>query len=64
MFLLVPAYAGSPGQKAVKRVCVCVCVCKSACVSLSARRCASAGTAVALCQSASVYLNPSQSEFY
>ena len=27
MFLLVPAYSGSPGQKAVKRLCVCVCVC-------------------------------------
>ena len=26
MFLLVPAYLGSPGQKAVKRLCVCVCV--------------------------------------
>ena len=24
---LVPAHLGSPGQKAVKRVCVCVCVC-------------------------------------
>ena len=24
---LVPAYLGSPGQIAVKRVCVCVCVC-------------------------------------
>ena len=23
---LVPAYPGSPGQTAVKRVCVCVCV--------------------------------------
>jgi len=22
---LVPAYSGSPGQKAAKRVCVCVC---------------------------------------
>ena len=26
MFLLVPAYTGSPRQKAVKQVCVCVCV--------------------------------------
>ena len=26
MFLLVPAYLGSPGQEAVKRLCVCVCV--------------------------------------
>ena len=25
MFLLVPAYPGSPRQKAVKRLCVCVC---------------------------------------
>ena len=24
---LVPADPGSPGQRAVKRVCVCVCVC-------------------------------------
>ena len=24
---LVPANLGSPGQRAVKRVCVCVCVC-------------------------------------
>jgi len=23
---LVPAYLGSPGKRAVKRVCVCVCV--------------------------------------
>jgi len=27
MFLLVPTYPGSPGQKAVKRLCLCVCVC-------------------------------------
>jgi len=27
MFLLVPAYPSSPGQKAVKQLCVCVCVC-------------------------------------
>ena len=26
---LVPAYLGSPGKRAVKRVCVCVCVCVS-----------------------------------
>ena len=25
--VLVPAHLGSPGQRAVKRVCVCVCVC-------------------------------------
>ena len=24
---LIPAHPGSPGQRAVKRVCVCVCVC-------------------------------------
>jgi len=24
----VPAHPGSPGQRAVKRVCVCVCVCR------------------------------------
>ena len=29
---LVPAYLGSPGQIAVKRVCVRVCVCVCACV--------------------------------
>jgi len=32
MFLLVPAYPGSPGQKAVKRLCVCVCVFVCVCV--------------------------------
>ena len=26
MFLLVPAYLGSPGPRAFKRLCVCVCV--------------------------------------
>jgi len=30
---LVPAQLGSPGKKAVKRVCVCVCVYRSAGVS-------------------------------
>ena len=25
--ILVPAHLGSPGKRAVKRVCVCVCVC-------------------------------------
>jgi len=30
MFLLVPAYPGSPGQKAIKQLCVCVCVCVTA----------------------------------
>ena len=28
---LVPAHLGSPGKRAVKRVCVCVCVCVRAC---------------------------------
>ena len=28
---LIPAYLGSPGQRAVKRVCVCVCVCVGEC---------------------------------
>ena len=30
---LVPAHPGSPGQRAIKRVCVCVCVC--ACFSVN-----------------------------
>jgi len=29
---LVPAHPGSPGKRAVKRVCVCVCACVRACV--------------------------------
>ena len=29
---LVPAHPGSPGQRAVKQVCVCVCACVRACV--------------------------------
>jgi len=29
---LVPAHRGSPGQRAVKRVCACVCACVRACV--------------------------------
>ena len=29
---LVLAHPGSPGQRAVKRVCVCVCACVRACV--------------------------------
>jgi len=34
VFLLVQAYPGSPGPKAVKRLymCVCVCVCQCVCV--------------------------------
>ena len=38
MFLLVPAYPGSPGQKAVKRLCVCVCVCVCAWSEADGRR--------------------------
>jgi len=34
---LVPARPGSPGHRAVKRVCVCVCV--RACVRACARAC-------------------------
>jgi len=37
MFLLVPAYPGSPGQTIV---CVCVCVCVRACVRACVRVCA------------------------
>ena len=29
---LVPAHLGSPGKRAVKRVCVCVFVCECVCV--------------------------------
>ena len=38
---LVPAHPGSPGQKAVKRVCVCVCVraCVRACVCVCVCSC-------------------------
>jgi len=38
MFLLVPAYPGSPGQKAVKRLCVCVRACVR-CVRACVRAC-------------------------
>ena len=31
---LVPADLGSPGKRAIKRVCVCVCMCACACVSV------------------------------
>ena len=31
---LVPAYPGSPGKRAVKRVCVCVCVYLVSCLTL------------------------------
>jgi len=29
---LVPAHLGSPGKRAIKRVCVCVCLCVCLCV--------------------------------
>ena len=32
---LVPAHPGSPGKRAVKRVCVCVCVCANLLLRLS-----------------------------
>jgi len=35
VFLLVPAYPGCPGPKAVKQLCVCVCVLRAClCVSV------------------------------
>jgi len=37
---LVPAHPGSPGKRAVKRVCVCVCACVRARVCVFALRCA------------------------
>ena len=36
---LVPAHLGSPGERAVKRVCVCVCVCACACACACACVC-------------------------
>ena len=33
---LVPAHLGSPGQRAIKRVCVCVCVFYTAALGLDA----------------------------
>ena len=44
MFLLVPAYPGSPGQKAVKRLCVCACVRARALVELNIVLLCSLGT--------------------
>ena len=34
---LVLAHPGSPGQRAVKQVCVCVCVCVRVCVCVCVR---------------------------
>ena len=39
MFLLVPAYLGCTGPKAVKRLSVCVCVCVCVCVRVRVRVC-------------------------
>ena len=36
---LLPAHPGSPGQRAVKRVCLCVCVCVCVCVRACVRAC-------------------------
>jgi len=33
-FLLVPAYPGSPGPTAFKRLCVCACACACVCVKV------------------------------
>ena len=35
LLLLVPAHLGSPGKRAVKRVCVCVCVCVCYCAEMA-----------------------------
>ena len=35
---LVPAHLGSPGQRAIKRMCVCVCVCVCALVARASHR--------------------------
>ena len=35
---LVLAYPGSPGKRAIKRVCVCVCVCLSVCLCMARNR--------------------------
>jgi len=42
---LVPAHLGSPGERAVKRVCVCVCVraCVRACVCVFCEICTLSG---------------------
>jgi len=40
---LVPARPGSPGQRAVKRVCVCVCLCGVTVVTATDLACCDAG---------------------
>ena len=61
MFLLVPAYPGGPGEKAVKRLCVRVCACVSvrACVRgcVCVCKCLSYGAAYQKLQSA-VFMLP------
>jgi len=39
VILLVLAYPGCPGKKAVKRLCVCVCACACVCVCCYVRLC-------------------------
>jgi len=43
---LVPAHLGSPGQRAIKRVCVCVCVC----VCAGERRLDNGANMISICQ--------------
>ena len=51
---LVPAHLGSPGQRAVKRVCVCVmCVC--ACVRACVRACVAGPDVPECCLVASLH---------
>ena len=50
---LVPAHPGSPGKRAVKRVCACVCVCVRACV----RACVCACVRVCVCVCVCVLLH-------
>ena len=52
---LVPAYLGSPGKRAVKRVCVCVCVC--ACVRACVCACVRACARVCVCVKVKVKVN-------
>ena len=50
---VVLAHPGSPGKRAVKRVCVCVCVHARMCVCARARVCVCAGACVCACVSVS-----------
>ena len=49
---LVLAHPGSPGKRAVKRMCVCVCVCVCACV----RVCVLPYAQLLLCESADTFV--------